>query len=60
MNQEDRDTIAAMETYGGGFIKAIAGAFRRADSRNFYRLQVAFSDEWIHYARTAKKLKTPK
>ena len=36
------DFIQAMEKHGGSFVKALAVCFRRADARNYVKLNKAF------------------
>ena len=54
------ETIDAMETYGGSFVKALAECLRRADSINFKRLVDAFPDYLDQYHDIALKLKAQK
>jgi hypothetical protein len=51
------DVIDTMQKYGGSFAKAIAEAFRRADSENFKRLQDAFPELWEQYAQMSITIK---
>jgi hypothetical protein len=46
---EDVATLAAMERYGGGFVKALARAANCADEENLRRLKVAFPEYWVQY-----------
>lgn len=46
--------IAAMERWGGSFVKALAQAARAADPENLQRLQTAFPEIWQKYAALAK------
>ena len=51
--QTETAVIAAMETYGGSFVKALAECFNRADAYNFAKLKAAFPDIWQEYAELA-------
>ena len=55
MNEEELDVVENMEHYGGSFVKALDGAFYRADRVNFLRLKEAFPDYWDEYANFNKK-----
>lgn len=48
--------IAAMERYGGSFVKALAECFLRADRENYIRLCEAFPEYVTEY--TSDKWKT--
>lgn len=48
------EVIDAMLTYGGGFVKALASAWTRADAENIKRLHAAFPDLWNRYFEMAK------
>jgi hypothetical protein len=54
MTDEDFATVRAMETYGGGFVQALAAACHRADPENLVRLKAAFPEYWSHYSEMAK------
>lgn len=43
-SQERWQTLNNMETYGGGFTKALAEAWLRADAGNCYKLALAFPE----------------
>lgn len=45
----DHHVIVAMDKFGEGFVKALAGAALRADSRNLGRIKRAFPDYWEQY-----------
>ena len=47
------EVLDAMERYGGGFVKALAWAWRRADSENDARLHGAFGHYWAEYEKVA-------
>lgn len=51
---DDVYVIMAMSKNGGGFIKALADAFRKADAFNRKRLKDAFPDYWKRYEEFAK------
>jgi len=46
-------TIQAMQHHGGRFVRALAAAWLAADDANRERLQAAFPELWIRYARIA-------
>lgn len=48
------DILAAMEEYGGSFVKGLAGLYRKADSENQDRLKEAFSFLWARYTEVAQ------
>ena len=54
MNDHDLEVIEAMEKYGGSFVVALAGAFRRADATNLAKLKAAFPEYWEQYTEMAK------
>ena len=47
-------TLEAMRTYGGGFVKALAEVWARADGANHMRLFSAFNDYHKQYSDMAK------
>lgn len=49
--REERDyqIVDAMECYGGGFVKALAQAWRHGDPINRRRIKMAFADYWQEY-----------
>lgn len=49
MSDHDLDVVEAMEKYGGSFVVALAGAFRRADTTNLQKLKDAFPEYWKQY-----------
>lgn len=51
MTEHETLVVEAMKRYGGGFVKALAMCFRRADLHNLKRLREAFPDYWTQYAR---------
>ena len=52
----DREVIAAMQTHGGGFVKALAAAALIADARNLGRIKAAFPDYWRDYTLFAEHM----
>jgi len=54
MTTHEEKVIDAMWRNGGAFVKAIAGAYRLADSVNRDRLRTAFSDYWAYYGVDVK------
>ena len=52
----DREVIAAMQTHGGGFVKALAAAAVLADSVNLARIREAFPEYWLNYTRFAEHM----
>lgn len=58
---EDFQVFAAMERFGGRFVKSLAMAFRVADAENTRRLKLAFPEYWEEYSTWAENLaKRPK
>lgn len=49
MNDRDLSVIETMETYGGSFIVALAGAARRADAYNLQKIKNTWHKEWNEY-----------
>ena len=56
MNQDDYDTITAMQKYGGNFIKTLAGAYIAAGDDNRKIIRDAFSEYWKKYAEMGAKV----
>jgi hypothetical protein len=52
-SREKFDTLDAMEREGGGYVKALANAARRADANNWERLAPALAVYWVQYAQVA-------
>lgn len=50
MTDQELKHVECMERFGGSFVKALAGAFIRADASNFHRLKEAFPDFWQDYS----------
>lgn len=46
----DLDVIAAMESFGGSFVRSLAQAFRLADADNRERIKTAFPEVWEKYS----------
>jgi hypothetical protein len=46
-------TIQAMQRHGGHFVRSLAAAWLAADESNRERIQAAFPELWIRYARIA-------
>lgn len=44
MTAQDQVTIAMMEKFGGGFVRALAAALRMADHENLQRIKAAFPE----------------
>jgi hypothetical protein len=55
VTREEFEVVAAMTKYGGGFIKALAECFRRADHGNWRKLRATFSGYWAEYAEMARR-----
>jgi hypothetical protein len=49
--------LAAMETYGGSFVKQLAVLYARADQVNRVRLEMAFPDYFAEYDEMASHRK---
>lgn len=47
------EIIEAMEELGGGFVKALAQAYRKADTHNQAKLRGAFPEYWKQYEELA-------
>ena len=50
MNDQDHNTLERMETYGGGFVKALAFLARRADPKNLQKIKDTWSEYWTEYS----------
>lgn len=46
---EHHEVLDAMERFGGGFVKALAIAWRKADPTNHAKLMSQFGDYWRQY-----------
>lgn len=55
MTDDQIAVVEAMDKWGGGFVKALAEAFRRADPVNFRVLRNAFPEYWVQYSEMARK-----
>lgn len=53
MSDNELGVIEAMEQFGGSFVVALAGTFRRADRTNFTKLKTAFIELWAQYEEMA-------
>lgn len=54
MSEEELDVVENMERFGGSFVKALSGAFYRADRENFLKLKDAFPEYWDEYENFSK------
>lgn len=54
MSEEELEVVENMERFGGSFVKALAGAFYRADRENFLKLKDAFPEYWDEYENFSK------
>lgn len=48
------ETLDAMETWGGGFVKALAAAWRRADMENNARMMATYGTYYKEYRKMAE------
>jgi len=48
-NSDEYRVLDAMESRGGGFVKSLAFAARKADAHNYGRLRAAFPEYWREY-----------
>lgn len=48
-------TLQNMQRNGGGFVKALAAAWAKADPENSRRLRVAFPEYWSRYSAQTEK-----
>ena len=51
MTDKEMDTVDNMATVGGGFVKALAECFYRADPGNLIILKDAFPEYWKQYSK---------
>lgn len=58
MTAQDNATIAMMEKFGGGFVRALAAALRLADPANLERIKTAFPEYWARYTALATEQTT--
>lgn len=56
-NEQDYYVVEAMTAYGGGFVKALAEAARRADPENLARIKAAFPELWQEYGKDISRLR---
>lgn len=54
-NEEMSIVIENMQKYGGGFVKALAECYIRADIENYHRLREAFPEYWETYLNFGKQ-----
>jgi hypothetical protein len=57
MKERTYETLEAMDTYGGGFVRSLAECYRRADLFNKSRLEVAFKEYFDRYEKMAENIK---
>jgi len=50
MNEKEMKVVDRMAERGGGFVKALAECFYRADRENFNKLKNTFSNYWFEYS----------
>jgi hypothetical protein len=55
MTDEEMDVVDCMANRGGGFVKALAECFYRADPINFKKLKDAFPEYWTQYSNLLTK-----
>ena len=53
MDAETLETLEAMDTYGGSFVKSLAKCCRHADPRNLSTLKTAFEGYFAQYGEMA-------
>jgi hypothetical protein len=53
MTTTERQTIDAMQKYGGSFIKALAACYIAADPDNRRRILEGWPHEWMRYTTMA-------
>jgi len=58
MNSIEIGVIAAMQTYGGNFIKRLADTYVAADPDNRERIKEAFSEYWDRYLAMRLSMET--
>jgi len=58
MNPPTDDTLAAMDRYGGSFVRTLATLYRRADPENRTILDRAFAKIFATYANLAADERT--
>ncbi len=52
---EHHETLDAMERFGGGFVQALAVAWRKADALNHAKLHRAFGHYYRQYQEASRK-----
>lgn len=61
MDYEEREIVTTnMRSHGGGFVKALAEAIEKADSKNYEKIKSAFSDYWKKYYNNRKLFTEPR
>lgn len=53
----DDDVLTVMESLGGSFVSGLAHLYRKADSKNRWKLKATFSDYWNEYVQHARIIK---
>lgn len=53
MTDSERETIEAMQKFGGGFVRRLGEAWIHADQENARKLRMAFPQYWDQYAQVA-------
>lgn len=56
MNERDYWTLMAMDKFGGSFVIALANLARRADSTNLALIKSTWSEYWLDYEETGRRL----
>ena len=56
MTESDTKTVQVMETFGGSFVKALAGAYRVADPNNRLLIRETWCIYWRRYERMGEAL----
>ncbi len=51
----DDDVVDEMERTGGGFVRALAAAARKADRENLRRIKAAFPEYWVTYSERVRQ-----
>lgn len=53
MTEKDHQTVAAMEMYGGHFVRALARLCHHADDINLAKIKAAWPEVWERYEELA-------
>jgi len=56
----EAEILSAMDGYGGGFVKALAEAYRRGDMNNRFIIRTAFRHYWEQYSTMAIAIRAVK